>query len=140
MKENLERTLFIGMLETFVNTMNALTLGFRQDKERTTTDETCITAKLDCGDAIWLWFRADDPSRIQMTSVPLGLDYSRFGIHLKGDRIEVGFYGRGTHLAASSVPSAVALLRRWRDLAIAARGQALIVFPTAGSPRSLEVS
>ncbi|MCV9965086.1 hypothetical protein OIU34_24620 [Pararhizobium sp. BT-229] len=130
MKENLERTLFIGMLETFVNTMNGLTLGFRQDREQTTAEETCITAKLDSGDVIWLWFRPDDPSKIQLTSVPFGSDYSRFGIHLKGDRAEVGFFGRGTHIPASAIPTAVALLKRWRDLAIAAQGQALIVFPT----------
>jgi hypothetical protein len=139
MKENLERTLFIGMLETFVTAMNSLTLGFRQDASQATPEEGCITAKLDSGDVIWLWFRPDDPNRIQMNCVAVGSDYPRFGIHLKGDKIEVGFFGRGTHIPAASVPSAVSLIRRWRELAIAAQGQALIIFPTASASRPLEV-
>lgn len=139
MKENLERTLFIGMLETFVNTMNSLTLGFRQELSQSTPEESCITAKLDSGDVIWLWFRPDDPTRIQMSCVTIGSDYPRFGIHLKGDKVEVGFFGRGTHIPASAVPAAVALVKRWRDLAIAAQGQALIIFPTASASRNLEV-
>ncbi|MCS4089513.1 hypothetical protein [Rhizobium sp. BK176] len=139
MKENLERTLFIGMLETFVATMNSLTLGFRQEPAQAAAEEGCITAKLDSGDVIWLWFRPDDPSKIQMSCVTIGSDYPRFGIHLKGDKIEVGFFGRGTHVPASSVPNAVALINRWRDLAIAAQGQALIIFPTAPASRNLEV-
>jgi hypothetical protein len=139
MQDNLEKTLFLGILATFVETMNKLTLGFRHEPAQSTPEETCITAKLDSGDVIWLWFRKDDPSKIQMTCVTIGSDYPRFGIHLKGDKVEVGFFGRGKHIAASSVPSAIALIKRWRDLAIAAQGQALIIFPTANVSRKLEV-
>ena len=130
MQDNLEKTLFIGMLTTFVDTMNKLTLGFRHDPDQSTQDEACIVAKLESGDTIRLWFRPDDPSRLQMTNVPLGSDYSRFGFSVKGERVDIGFYGRGSQLPASSIPTVIALLRRWRELAIAAQGQALIVFPT----------
>jgi hypothetical protein len=130
MQDNLEKTLFVGMLTTFVETMNRLTLGFRQEPDQSSPEETCIVAKLDSGDTIRLWFRPDDPTRFQMTNVPLGSDYSRFGITVKGERVDIGFYGRGSHLQASSIPTTITLLQRWRELAIAARGHALIVFPT----------
>ncbi|MCZ7861292.1 hypothetical protein O9X98_07700 [Agrobacterium salinitolerans] len=129
MPDNLERTLFVGMLSTFVDTMNKLTLGFRQEPDQSSKEETCIVTKLDSGDTIRLWFRPDDPSRLLMTNVPLGADYGRFGIKVEGERVDVGFYGRGSHLPASAIPTTIALLRRWRELAIAAQGQALIVFP-----------
>ncbi|MNL75459.1 hypothetical protein D3C87_2012670 [compost metagenome] len=64
-----------------------------------------------------------------MTAVPFGSEHSRFGITVKGERVDVGFYGRATQLVATSVPETVALLRRWRELAISARGHALIIFP-----------
>ncbi|MDW9479031.1 hypothetical protein GOB57_10185 [Sinorhizobium meliloti] len=130
MRDTLEKTLFVGLIETFVDAMNGLTLGFRHEREQSTAQETCITAKLDSGDAIWFWYRPDDPTRIQMTSVPFGSDYSRFGITVNGDKVHVGFFGRGTQLMAASVPTVLSLLSRWRELAIAAQGQALIVFPT----------
>ena len=130
MQDNLEKTLFIGMLTTFVDTMNKQTLGFRQEPDQSSKGETCIVAKLDSGDTVRLWFYAGDPSRLQLTNVPFGSDYSRFGIKVEGERVDVGFYGRGSQLPASSIPTVIALLRRWRELAIAAQGQALIVFPT----------
>lgn len=130
MQDNLEKTLFHGMLATFVETMNKLTLGFRHEPEQSSPDETCIVAKLDSGDTIRLWFWNEDPSRLQMTSVPFGSEHSRFGITVKGERVDVGFYGRATQLVATSVPETVALLRRWRELAISAQGHALIIFPS----------
>lgn len=130
MQDNLEKTLFVGMLSTFVDTMNKFTLGFRQEPDQSSKEETCIVAKLDSGDTIRLWFRLDDPSKLQLTNVPLGSDYGRFGIKVEGERVDIGFYGRGSQLPASSIPTTIAMLRRWRELAIAAQGQALIVFPT----------
>jgi hypothetical protein len=129
MQDNLERTLLVGMLQTFADTMNRLTLGFRHEQKEARKGETCVTAKLESGDAIWLWFYADDPSKIQMSSVPVGSSHGRFGYRIEGDKVEVGFFGRVTHLPGSSVQPAIDLVRRWRDLAIAAHGQPLIVFP-----------